>query len=62
MPLTAISYLAPLFGTLGAVLLLGEIVCIRRRTALGVGFLGAMIILPPSGSALLVVPRKKEPS
>jgi drug/metabolite transporter (DMT)-like permease len=50
--LTAISYLAPLFGTLGAVLLLGEIVRIRRWTALGVGFLGAMIILCPSGSAL----------
>jgi drug/metabolite transporter (DMT)-like permease len=50
--LTAISYLAPLFGTLGAVLLLGEVVRIRRWTALGIGFLGAMIILRPSGSAL----------
>ena len=50
--LTAISYLAPLFGTLGAVLLLGEVVRIRRWTALGVGFLGAMIILRPSGSAM----------
>jgi drug/metabolite transporter (DMT)-like permease len=50
--LTAISYLAPLFGTLGAVLFLGEVVRIRRWTALGVGFLGAMIILRPSGSLL----------
>jgi drug/metabolite transporter (DMT)-like permease len=50
--LTAISYLAPLFGTLGAVLLLGEVVRIRRWTALGVGFLGAMIILRPSGSGM----------
>jgi drug/metabolite transporter (DMT)-like permease len=32
---TAISYLAPLFGTLGAVFLLGEVVRIRRwRSAL----------------------------
>jgi len=50
--LTAISYLAPLFGTLGAVLFLGEVVRIRRWTALGVGFVGAMIILRPSGAAL----------
>ena len=35
--LTAISYLAPLFGTLGAVLFLGEVVRIRRWTALAVG-------------------------
>jgi drug/metabolite transporter (DMT)-like permease len=50
--LTAISYLAPLFGTLGAVLLLGEVVRIRRWTALAVGFLGAMIILRPTGTAI----------
>jgi drug/metabolite transporter (DMT)-like permease len=50
--LTAISYLAPLFGTLGAVFLLGETVRIRRWTALGVGFLGAMIILRPAGTAM----------
>jgi drug/metabolite transporter (DMT)-like permease len=48
---TAISFLAPLFGTLGAVFLLGETVRIRRWTALGVGFLGAMIMLRPAGSA-----------
>ena len=50
--LTAISYLAPLFGTLGAVVLLGEVVRVRRWTALAVGFLGAMIILRPTGSAI----------
>ena len=50
--LTAISYLAPLFGTLGAVFLLGETVRFRRWTALGVGFLGAIIILRPSGAAM----------
>jgi drug/metabolite transporter (DMT)-like permease len=48
--LTAISFLSPLFGTLCAVLLLGEIVGGRRWTALAVGFAGAMIILRPGGS------------
>ncbi len=45
--LTAISFLAPLFGTLGAMVFLGETVRARRWTALGIGFLGAMIILRP---------------
>jgi drug/metabolite transporter (DMT)-like permease len=45
--LTAIGFLSPLFGTLGAILLLGEKVRIRRMTALAVGFLGAMIMLRP---------------
>jgi drug/metabolite transporter (DMT)-like permease len=49
---TAISFLAPLFGTLGAIFLLGERVRIRRWTALFVGFMGAMIILRPAGAAL----------
>ena len=49
---TAISFLAPLFGTLGAVFLLGEVVRVRRLTALGIGFLGAMIILRPGVSAM----------
>jgi drug/metabolite transporter (DMT)-like permease len=49
--LTAISFLAPLFGTLAAVLLLGEVVRARRWTALLVGFAGAMIILRPGGTA-----------
>ncbi|HEU0159227.1 MAG TPA: DMT family transporter [Hyphomicrobiaceae bacterium] len=49
---TAISFLAPLFGTLGAVFLLGEVVRIRRWTALGVGFLGALVILRPVGSEI----------
>ena len=44
---TAISFLAPLFGTVCAVLLLGEKVRARRITALIIGFLGAMIILRP---------------
>ncbi len=48
--LTAISFLAPLFGTLAAVLILGEIVRARRWLALFVGFLGAMLILRPGGT------------
>ena len=50
--LTAISFLAPLFGTLCAVLFLGEVVRGRRWTALVVGFLGAMVILRPGSGAL----------
>jgi len=48
--LTAISFLAPLFGTLAAILMLGEAVRWRRLTALLAGFLGAMIILRPGAS------------
>lgn len=45
--LTAISFLSPLFATLFAVLYLGEVVRGRRWTALGFGFIGAMIMLRP---------------
>lgn len=48
---TAISFLAPLFGTLGAIVVLGEKVRIRRWSALLVGFAGAMIMLRPGGSS-----------
>lgn len=44
---TAISFLSPLFGTLFAIVLLGEVVRLRRWTALVVGFAGAMIMLRP---------------
>ncbi|MDX2202094.1 MAG: DMT family transporter [Hyphomicrobiaceae bacterium] len=50
--LTAISFLGPLFGTLGAIFFLGERVRWRRWAALVVGFSGAMIILRPSGNSL----------
>ena len=46
----AMNFLAPLFGTLFAVLFLGETVRARRWTALLIGFTGAMIILRPGGS------------
>ncbi len=49
--LTAISFLGPLFGTLFAALFLGEVVRGRRWTALLFGFIGAMIILRPGGTA-----------
>lgn len=47
---TAFGFLAPLFGTLGAIFLLGEKVRMRRWGALIVGFAGAMIILRPGAS------------
>jgi drug/metabolite transporter (DMT)-like permease len=49
---TAISFLAPVFGTLGAIFLLGERVRLRRWSAIVVGFLGAMIILRPGMAPL----------
>jgi drug/metabolite transporter (DMT)-like permease len=50
--LTAIGFLSPLFGTLAAIVILGEKVRLRRWTALLVGFLGAMIMLRPGASAI----------
>jgi drug/metabolite transporter (DMT)-like permease len=49
---TAISFMAPVFGTLGAIFLLGEQVRLRRWTAIMVGFMGAMIILRPGMAPL----------
>ncbi len=50
MPLAeaiALSYTTPLFVTIGAVLVLGEVVRIRRWTAVVFGFIGALVILRP---------------
>jgi len=44
---TAISFLSPLFATVFAVLLLGEVVRLRRWMATLVGFVGALVILRP---------------
>lgn len=44
---TALSFLAPLFTTVGAALVLGEIVRMRRWTATLIGFCGALIIIRP---------------
>jgi drug/metabolite transporter (DMT)-like permease len=57
---TALSFSAPLFATLLAIVLLGEIVRIRRITALICGFIGVLIVLRPGlieldlGSALIL--------
>ncbi len=44
---TALSFLAPLFTTVGAALVLGETVRRRRWTATLVGFMGALVIIRP---------------
>lgn len=44
---TAIGFLAPIFGTLGAVIFLREVVGWRRWAATAVGFVGALVILRP---------------
>ena len=50
MPLaevTALTFTAPLFATIGAALILGERVRSRRWSATVIGFLGALLILKP---------------
>jgi drug/metabolite transporter (DMT)-like permease len=47
---TAIGFLAPLFGALFAIFLLGEHVGLDRWAALLAGFIGAMIMLRPAGT------------
>ncbi|MEZ5456304.1 MAG: DMT family transporter [Lysobacteraceae bacterium] len=43
----ALSYATPLFVTIGAVLVLGEVVRARRWTAVLIGFVGVLVILRP---------------
>ena len=43
----ALGFSKPLFVTLGAALVLGEVVRARRWSAVLVGFLGVMIVLRP---------------
>jgi drug/metabolite transporter (DMT)-like permease len=53
MPLAqavALSYSTPLFVTIGAVLMLGEIVRMRRWSAVIAGFIGILIIVRPAGA------------
>lgn len=55
MPLaeaTALSFTSPLFATIAAVLVLGEVVRVRRWSATLIGFLGAMIVLRPGIDSL----------
>ena len=49
---TALSFTAPMFTTVLAVFLLGEVVRLRRWTAIIMGFLGAVIILRPGWTPL----------
>ena len=54
MPLaeaTALSFTAPIFTSVLAVLLLGEVMRLRRWSATVIGFLGAVIILRPGVAA-----------
>ena len=50
----ALNFLAPLFATLGAFLLLGEKVGWRRGTALAVGFAGVLVVVRPGAGVLNV--------
>ena len=49
---TALSFTAPLFATLGAALILGEIIRQRRIIARFFGFVGVLIVLSPGVEAL----------
>ena len=49
---TAMNYLAPVYVTLGAALFLGERLAMRRLAAIGVAFLGALVILRPGMRAI----------
>jgi drug/metabolite transporter (DMT)-like permease len=49
---TALSFTAPLFATIGAALVLGEVLRLRRLTALAIGFAGTLIILRPGVEAI----------
>ncbi len=50
----ALIFTSPLFATLFVVLFLGEKIRARRMVALGVGFVGAMIILRPGFDAISI--------
>ena len=54
----SLSYAAPLFATIAAVIWLGEVVRIRRWMAVSAGFLGVLVILRPgvAFSAEMLVP------
>ena len=47
----ALSYSTPLFVTIGAVLVLGEIVRMRRWSAVIAGFIGVLVIVRPGADA-----------
>ncbi|WEN14210.1 DMT family transporter [Rhodanobacter sp. AS-Z3] len=47
----ALSYSSPLFVTIGAVLFLGEVVRMRRWSAVVAGFIGVLVIVRPGSDA-----------
>jgi drug/metabolite transporter (DMT)-like permease len=49
---TALNFSAPIFATVLAALVLGEVVRARRWTAIAVGFLGTMIVLRPGFASI----------
>jgi drug/metabolite transporter (DMT)-like permease len=49
---TALGFTAPIFTTLLAALILGEVVRLRRWAAIGIGFVGTLIILRPGFEAI----------
>jgi drug/metabolite transporter (DMT)-like permease len=49
--LTALAFTKPLFATLGAALVLREVVRGRRWSAIAIGFLGVLIVLRPGAEA-----------
>jgi drug/metabolite transporter (DMT)-like permease len=49
----ALSYSSPLFVTIGAVLFLGEIVRLRRWSAVAAGFVGVLIIVRPDANGVV---------
>jgi drug/metabolite transporter (DMT)-like permease len=49
---TALSFTSPFFVTIGAALILGEVVLARRWVAVVIGLIGAMVILRPGVQAL----------
>lgn len=46
----SLSYATPLFVTIGAVLVLGEVVRLRRWTAVLLGFIGVLVIVRPGAA------------
>jgi len=51
---TALSFSAPLFATVMAIVVMGERVRMRRVSALLIGFAGVMVVIPPGTGALSV--------
>jgi drug/metabolite transporter (DMT)-like permease len=47
----ALSYSTPIFVTIGAVLVLGEVVRARRWTAVIIGFLGVLVLMHPGADS-----------